>query len=206
MFQYCCTLLIMWMWLTECEVLIVFEWYMSHSTLLDILPNRMWVSLRIMSFGLWLSWWTTWCLQMVSYSWCRCTHAWPYGWSNIIQGVSFYSDLNHLCCLMLQLNFMPTIQKVGVLVLIHKEQINLTQVLYPQSVHFIWTFDCKHLLMIITGFVYIRLWVGMFLNLITVVYWQPHYEQVNVSSSLFSPTWLSDKCWIWRLYVSYNNN
>ena len=168
----CCTFLIMWTRLIGREVLIVFEWCMSHSTLSDIMPNRKWVSLRIISVGLWPSWWTAWCLQMVNYLWCKCTHAWSYGWSNIYySGCEFLlKDINHLHYLMF-LNFMPTIQKVGVLALIHGEWINLTQVLYhPQNVNFVWNLDHIHLLMIITGFGYIRLWVGMFLNLITMVY------------------------------------
>ena len=113
----CCTFLIMWTWLIGGEVLIVFEWCM-HSTLLDIMPNRMWVSLRIMSAGLWPLLWTAWCLQMVSYLWCWPIHGWPYGWSNIYySGCEFLlNDIDYLCYLMF-LNFMPTIQKVGVLVL-----------------------------------------------------------------------------------------
>ncbi len=162
---------------TEGRVLIVF-WVVI--VLSNILPNRMWVSLRIMCICSWWSWWTTWCLQMVSYLWHACTHAWPYGWSNI-QDVSFIiKDINHLhSLLMFQLQ---TTQKVSVFVLV-QGTYNLTQSALPPPECKLWTFDhIHHLLMIIAGFVYIRLWVGIFLNLITVVQTASQWhEQVDVS-------------------------
>jgi len=164
----CCTFL-MWTRLIGREVLIIFELCMSHSTLSDIMPNRMWVSEN------YACWFVAIVMNCMMYTdgelFVMQMHLCLTLWLVYYSGCEFLlNDINHLRYLMF-LNSMPTIQKVGVLVLIHKEWIDLTQALYhPQNVNFVRNLDYIHLLMIITGFGYIRLWVGIFLNLITTVY------------------------------------